>query len=233
MSLRAVITHVARLSSETHAVLPIPMLMDTVDVCVRLCVSRETLCMGMGTLAELDKFVHLAAGREATLCIARSEREAVDALRNEMQVRLNRLQRDWWAAGQAFTALTRLLPSELHRDACQLPRLDGVRRRALARIAKDVGDPLLGSAFDQAMDRLVSAQKRCGRAANEVELTRDACVQAQTAFRAGQQSLVVLAQLHVQWQRHVESLQQAMAECLVGEQVLQLLVERMRASPDA
>lgn len=221
LSVRDVIGHVTFVVAGEHRPLPVERMIDIVDACVRLGAQRQALSAGLLTQEALDRLAQIVIGREMAGQASPSDRATVESNQDDIRMRLARILADWSRAGQRFTRVTRLLPTQFSRAWPTRPVLDTAQRRALEQCVP-AG---METAFEHARTHHASAQRRCIRAALEVERGHVEGQRLASAFRAGQCPAAQVSQALMHLQRQVESGLNAEAERLVSQHVMEFLAQ--------
>lgn len=187
----AVLAHVARLACD--AVEARHQRIATIDACARLIAARQRLTLTLDGQQRIEQLMQLANGRERAQHLRPDERDALRPHLDAVWARAAQALSEWRDAGQHFTLVTHLLPTQLSHAQAQAPALTMAAWQALAQAHADAGGSVPSGEFDAASCRYAAAHRRCADAEAQTRTARAAREKAESGWRMGRSSLSAVA----------------------------------------
>lgn len=187
----AVLAHVARLESGQAGARQ--RLVVAAEACARLVAARQRLTLALDVQHGIERLVQLVSGRARARCLHPMEREALQQHQGVARERAAQALIEWREAGQDFTRVTHLLPTQLPHEIAQAPALTQGERQALMQAYVRGGSLTQTGDFDKALGQYAAAHRRCEDAGDLALAARAARLKAESDLRIGQSSLLSVA----------------------------------------
>ncbi|WP_337178658.1 hypothetical protein [Hydrogenophaga borbori] len=183
----AVLNHAARLAMDAADARQ--RTIAAVGACARLIAARQRLTLALDGQQRIEQLMQLADGRERARRLRPDEREALQPHLKAVWARAAQALGEWRDAGQHFTGVTHLLPTQLSHAVAQAPALTAQAWQALmqAQVREAGGGP--SDEVDVALCRYMAAHRRCEEAQARARAARAARGQAESGWRMGRGSL--------------------------------------------
>lgn len=155
-----VLQHVAHLLATDDPEHAIDHLAQTAEVCGRLLATRRHLFIALNAHQRIDRLAQVAQGREQARLMDSADGASLRSVATSMQSCVDDALAQWRRIGQAFTRLTRLLPTQFDHQHAFPPTLTPAGHRdLLSRFVRSQGDVTVAR-FELAIDAYMSAHRR-------------------------------------------------------------------------
>lgn len=220
-----VLRHVATLLPADEPLSAVDHLVETAETCGRLLALRRNLFIALNTHRRIERLSQLAQGREQAQLVGAAEGDSLRSVAASMQSCVDDVLAQWRRIGQAFTRLTRLLPTQIDHQHGLPPTLTlADHRDLLARFVREQGC-VTAARFEAAVDAYMGAHRRFQSRVRPALAARERRHRAELERRASGVAMRTLPIAHFEDYLSRQSLLVAEGDRAGAHYVIHLLVD--------